>query len=77
MSHHGIFHHSVPNPDLTHLEAIATHLMLAGKTSEISCGLHFAFPPTDRNGPVCLIWRWVAGLYDRLPDCYLELTAEH
>jgi hypothetical protein len=67
----GIVHRSVPVPDLTHLEATAIQIMVAGKP--------FAFPPTDRSGPERLLWRRVVGLTEWRSDrqtCRLELSAE-
>jgi len=58
----GIVHHSVSVPGLTHLEATAIQVTLAGKPVLNPCGLAFAFPPTDRSGSERLFRRGIAGL---------------
>ena len=60
----GVVHHSVPVPGLTHLEATAIQVTLAGKPVS-PCGLPFALPNTDRSGPDRLFRRGHADLNGR------------
>jgi hypothetical protein len=59
---------------------IETKLVVGRQTGENPCGLPFAFPSTNRNAPVRLFRRGIAGLDCRRPQRQtrgLELAAEH
>ena len=76
----GIVHHSVPVPGLTHLEATAVRVTLAGRPGENPCGLPLTLPPIDRSRPDRLFWWGIAGPVGQRPQCQtrgLELAADH
>jgi len=74
-----LVHHSVPVPGLTHLEATAIQVILAGRPVKILAA-YLSFLPTDWSGPDHL-FRWgIAGPDGRQPQRQtrgLELAADH
>jgi hypothetical protein len=62
-----IVHHSVRLPCLTHMVANCHPSHNGRQTGEDTCGLTFAFPPTERSGADRLFWRGIAGFDGRRP----------